>query len=85
MIVWTPAKKAQFHQGHPVLVSAEQMGEWAAKMHVSTQLDYYYGRARHSGNATWGTNRTFAFDTINVDVDCHNGCTDMPSGQGGGG
>ena len=43
------------------VVPAEKMGKWASKMHVSSRMDYYYGRAQHCGNATWGMNRAFAF------------------------
>lgn len=53
------------------VVPAEKMGKWASKMHVSSHMDYYYGRAQHCGNATWGENRAFAYNAIHIDIDAH--------------
>lgn len=53
------------------VVPVAEMGKWASKMHVSTHMDYYYGRAQHCGNATWGMDRAFAFNAIYVDIDAH--------------
>lgn len=53
------------------VVPADQLGTWASQMHVSTRMDYYYGKAQHSGNATWGQRNMFAINSIGVDIDDH--------------
>ena len=53
------------------VVPAAEMGNWASEMHVSTHMDYYYGRAQHCGNATWGESKAFAYNAIHVDIDAH--------------
>lgn len=52
-------------------VPAERVGEWAAEMHVSTRLDYYYGKAQYTDTGTWGTENTFSHNAIYVDIDDH--------------
>ena len=53
------------------VVPAAEMGKWASKMHVSSHMDYYYGRAQHCGNATWGASKVFAYNAIYIDIDAH--------------
>lgn len=55
------------------VVPADKLGDWASEMHVSTKMDYYYGKTQHCGNATWGTEGVFAYNTIGVDIDDHSG------------
>jgi hypothetical protein len=63
------------------VVPATQMGDWAAQMHVSTHMDYYYyGKAQQSSsNATWGPEHAFAYNAINVDIDAHSVMPDSHS------
>lgn len=56
------------------VIPAEQLGDWAVQMHVSKQYDYYYSKSQHKGNATWGTEGTFCFNALYVDIDAHSGC-----------
>jgi len=46
-------------------------------MHVSTRLNYYYGKAQHKGNATWGHDGAFAHNAIYVDIDAHASTTGL--------
>ena len=62
------------------VVPADLLGEWTAQMHVSPKLDYYFSKAQHSGNATWGNEGVFAYNAIFVDLDAH-GSEVKESGQ----
>lgn len=55
------------------MIPAEQLGNWSSKMHVSRQYDYYYCKAQHSGNGTWGSEGVFAYNALYVDIDTHSG------------
>ena len=55
------------------VVPVDKLGDWASEMYVSTRMNYYYGKAQHHGNATWGTDSVFAYNTIGVDIDDHSG------------
>jgi hypothetical protein len=52
-------------------VPAAKLGDWASKMYISTHMDYYYGKAQHTGHSTWGTEGAFAYNALYVDIDAH--------------
>lgn len=52
-------------------VPAEQVGEWLARMHVSTDADYYLTKAQFKAAQTWNSGELFALNAIWVDVDAH--------------
>lgn len=52
-------------------VPAEQLGEWLAQMHVSTDADYYLTKAQFKAAQTWNSGELFALNAIWVDVDAH--------------
>lgn len=56
------------------MIPAEQLGDWSSKMHVSHKYDYYYCKAQHSRNGTWGSEGVFACSVLYVDIDTHSGC-----------
>ena len=52
-------------------VPAEQAGEWLARMHVSTDADYYITKAQFSKAQTWESSELFALNAVWVDIDAH--------------
>ena len=52
-------------------VPAEQAGEWLARMHVSTDADYYITKAQFKTAQTWDSRELFALNAIWVDIDAH--------------
>ena len=60
------------------VLPATEVGNWASEMHVSTHMDYYYGRAQHRGNATWGKGGALCYNAVYVDIDAHT----EPGGDG---
>ena len=52
-------------------VPAEQVGEWLARMHVSTDADYYITKAQFKTAQTWDSRELFALNAIWVDIDAH--------------
>ena len=52
-------------------VPAEQVGEWLAQMHASTDADYYLTKAQFKAAQTWDSGELFALNAIWVDIDAH--------------
>lgn len=72
MVTVAEMKTGDFTPKIVAVVPAEEMGKWASKMHVSPGTNYYYSKAQHCGNATWGMDGAFCYNAIYVDIDTHN-------------
>ena len=60
-------------------VPAEQVGEWLARMHVSTDADYYITKAQFSKAQTWDSRNLFAINAIWIDIDAHEKTSNCPN------
>ena len=74
-LVPVATRKADGTMKTVAVVPAEQIGEWVSKMHISTKLDYYIGRAQQSSpDSKWGKESAFCYNAIYADIDCHSDC-----------